>query len=151
MSTAVDTAVEGPSFPVATKALAAGAVAAVVGLGWGSREALAGMDLSTDVRMLASLAAAVVLWQLTEILFSRTGISSDAVWQGWLWRSRVPLAEITQVKLLRLPMFDAVVAPRLVVRAGATGHRTFHIADPAVLAVVDVLVHGREVSGGGHG
>ncbi len=63
--------------------------------------------------------------------------------QGWLWRSSVSLRDIAQVKLLRVKWLDAVVAPRLVVRTRGVGNRTFHAADPAVLAVIDLLVHGQ--------
>lgn len=148
MNTTVHAAVEGPSFPIATKVMAVAAVVMTVGLGWGARAELAAMRPPPELLMLACLAGAVVLWQLALILFSRTCITNDALSQGWLWQSRVPLAEITQVKLLRVKALDSVIAPRLVVRAGATGSRTFHIADPKVLAVVDAFVHGN-VSGDG--
>ena len=52
---------------------------------------------------------------------------------------------------LRWRLLDALVAPRLVVRTRGLGNLTFHAADPSVLQVLDVLVHGQGVPGeGGH-
>ena len=62
--------------------------------------------------------------------------------QGWLWRTSVQLGDISQVKFLRLKLLDRWVAPRLVVRTRGVGNHTFYAADPAVLAVIDLLVHG---------
>ncbi len=36
----------------------------------------------------------------------------------WLWRKRVNIADITQVKLISVPGLSWLVVPRLVVRAG---------------------------------
>lgn len=137
------TAVEGPSFPLAIKLLATLGVGGVVFMAWGARAQLMSMPLPPDLLWLAGLAAAVVAWHYLHMLFSTTAISSDAVSQGWLWRSSVPLRDIAQVKLLRFKPLDSVVAPRLVVSTRGLGNRTFYMADPAVLAVVEVLVHGQ--------
>jgi hypothetical protein len=136
-------AVEGPSFPVAIKVLATLAVGTVLLAAWSARAELAAIRPGPELLLLAGLAGAVVLWHFASILMSRTGISSDALWQGWLWRTTVPLRDIAQVKLLRIQRLDGFVAPRLVVRTRALGSVTFHAADPAVLAVIDVLVHGQ--------
>ena len=137
------TAVEGPSFPVAIKLLATVGMGGLLVMAWGAREPLAAMPLPPDVLWLAGLAAMVVVWHYLHILFSTTAISGEALSQGWLWRSSVVLRDIAQVKLLRFKPLDALVAPRLVVSTRGLGNRTFHMADPAVLAVVEVLVHGQ--------
>ena len=137
------TPVEGRSFPRAIQGLATLAVACLLLSAWKARVALANMTLPSEVLLLAGLAAAVVAWGYLNILFSTTRVSSEAISQGWLWRTSVRLRDIAQVKLLRFKPLDFVVAPRLVVRAGALGNTTFHMADPAVLAVVDLLVHGQ--------
>ncbi|QHE84720.1 hypothetical protein [Hydrogenophaga sp. BPS33] len=135
--------VEGRSFPRSTQVLATVAVVALLASAWKARSALAAMTLPSEVLLLAGLAAVVVVWGYLNILFSTTRISNDAISQGWLWRTSVQLRDIAQVKLLRFKPLDFLVAPRLVVRAGALGNTTFHMADPAVLAMVDLLVHGQ--------
>lgn len=138
--------VEGRSFPRSTQVLATVAVVALLASAWKARSALAAMTLPSEVLLLAGLAAVVVVWGYLNILFSTTRVTNDTISQGWLWRTNVPLRDIAQVKLLRFKPLDFLVAPRLVVRAGALGNTTFHVADPAVLAVVDVLVHGKAES-----
>ncbi len=137
------TAVEGRSFPRAIQVLATLAMLALLVSAWKARAALATMTLPTELVLLAGLAAVVVCWSYLNMLFSTTRVTQDDISQGWLWRTRVQLRDIAQVKLLRFKPLDALVAPRLVVRAGALGNTTFHVADPAVLAVVDLLVHGQ--------
>lgn len=137
------TPVEGPSFPVAIKLLATLGMGGLLMSAWGARTQLAAMPLPPDLLWLAGLAAAVVVWHYLHILFSTTAISGDTLSQGWLWRSSVALRDIAQVKLLRVKVLDALVAPRLVVRTRGVGNRTFHAADPAVLTVIDLLVHGQ--------
>ena len=137
------TPVEGRSFPRAVQALATLAMIGLLASGWTARAALATMTLPSELLLLGGLAAVVVFWGYLNILFSTTRVSNDAISQGWLWRTSVRLRDIAQVKLLRFKPLDFVVAPRLVVRAGALGNTTFHVADPSVLAVVDLLVHGQ--------
>lgn len=137
------TPVEGPSFPVAIKLMATGAMLGLLATAWGARRQLDAMPMPPDVLWLAGLAALVVVWHYLHIVFSTTAISGDTLSEGWLWKSSVALRDIAQVKLLRLKWLDAVVAPRLVVRTRGVGNLTFHVADPAVLAVIDLLVHGR--------
>lgn len=137
------TPVAGASFPVAIKLMATGAMVGLMVTAWGARAQLAAMPLPTDLLWLAGLAALVVVWHYLHILFSTTAISGDTLSQGWLWKSSVALRDIAQVKLLRVKRLDALVAPRLVVQTRGVGNLTFHAADPAVLAVIDLLVHGR--------
>ncbi|WP_137919335.1 hypothetical protein [Hydrogenophaga sp. 2FB] len=137
------TPVEGRSFPRAIQVLATLAILGLLASAWKARVALASMTLPSELLLLAGLAAVVVLWSYLNILFSTTRVSNEAISQGWLWRTSVQLRDIAQVKLLRFKPLDFLVAPRLVVRAGALGNTTFHVADPAVLAVVDLLVHGQ--------
>ncbi|WP_332741191.1 hypothetical protein [Hydrogenophaga sp.] len=135
--------VEGPSFPVAIKLLATVAVLALLATAWGARTQLLAMPLPPDLLWLAGLAAAVVAWHFLNIVFATTAISAETLSQGWLWRTTIRLSDISQVKLLRFKLLDRWVAPRLVVRTQGIGNHTFHTADPAVLAVIDLLVHGQ--------
>ncbi|UJW83403.1 hypothetical protein [Hydrogenophaga sp. SL48] len=146
MSPPVFSPVRGRSFPPAVQALATLAMAGLLASLWVARGALAGMVLPPELKLLAGLAGLVVVWHYLHILFSTTGISGEALTQGWLWRSSVQLSDIAQVKLLRFKPLDGLVAPRLVVQTRGFGQQSFHVADPSVLAVIDVLVHGRTVS-----
>lgn len=138
----VFTPVEGPSFSVSAKLLATAGVGGLLTMAWSARMQLDALLLPSDLLWLAVLAALVVGWQYLHILFSTTRISSETLSQGWHWRSSVLLRDIAQVKLLRFRHLDALVSPRLVVRTRGVGNITFHAADPAVLAVIELLVHG---------
>ncbi|MGS5086434.1 hypothetical protein ACVC7V_07970 [Hydrogenophaga sp. A37] len=140
------TPVQGRSFPRAVQVLATMAMAGLLASVWAARGELAGMALPPELTLLGGLAGLVVVWHYLHILFSTTGISGQALTQGWLWRSRVQLSDVAQVKLLRFKPLDGLVAPRLVVQTRGFGKHTFHAADPSVLAVIDVLVHGRAAS-----
>ncbi|MDO9506489.1 MAG: hypothetical protein Q8M80_08210 [Hydrogenophaga sp.] len=135
--------VEGASFPVAIKWLATLAMAVLLATVWGARTQLAAMPLPPDLLWLAGLAAVVVVWHFLNIVFATTAIAGDTLSQGWLWRTSIRLSDIAQVKLLRVRRLDRWVAPRLVVRTRGIGNHTFHMADPAVLAIIDLLVHGQ--------
>ena len=76
------------------------------------------------------------------ILTSRTRFDGQSIEQSWLWRKRVELAEITQVKLIRVPGMAWLIVPRLVVRT-SFGLTTFHAGDAAVLEQFRRLAHGK--------
>ncbi len=135
--------VEGPSFPVVIKLLAMVSMTGLVATAWGALPQLLTMPLPADLLWLAGLAASVVAWHFFNILFATTSISEDTLSQGWLWRTSIRLSDISQVKLLRFKLLERCVAPRLVVRTRGMGNHTFYAADPAVLAVIDLLVHGQ--------
>ncbi|MDP3811051.1 MAG: hypothetical protein Q8Q78_08625 [Hydrogenophaga sp.] len=137
------TPVQGRSFPRAIQVLATLAMVALLASAVGARAALSALTPGPEVLLLAGLAALIVVWSYLNILFATTAISSDTLSQGWLWRNSVSLSDIAQVKWLRFKPLDGWVAPRLVVRTRGLGNLTFHAADPAVLAVIDLLVHGQ--------
>jgi hypothetical protein len=139
--------VEGASFPRAIKVLATLALGGLLGSAWLARDALLATPWPADLQLLAGLAAAAVLWQYMAILLSTTRMSTEAISQGWLWRTSVPLADVAQVRLLRVKALDAWFTPRLEVRARGRGKITFQAAAPAVLAAMDLLVHGESKSG----
>lgn len=135
--------VEGPSFPVAIKLLALVTMTGLMATAWGALPQLLTMPLPPDLLWLVGLAASVVAWHFFNILLATTAISEETLSQGWLWRTSIRLSDISQVKLLRFKLLERWVAPRLVVRTQGIGNHTFYAADPAVLAVIDLLVHGR--------
>lgn len=137
-------AVSGPSFPVAVKALATLLVIAVVAFGSMMLISPAGEPTrplaAADIGFLAALAL-VIGSGYWGILTSRTTIDGERIEQTWLWHKKVDIADITQVKLVRVPGLDWLVVPRLVVRTGY-GLTTFQTGDPAVLSRFRLLAHG---------
>ena len=75
----------------------------------------------------------VVLACLGYICWSRVRIDDTHIEQTWVWRKRVAIAEISQLKLIYVPYMSWLIAPRLVVRLGVTGWYVFHAADRRVL------------------
>ena len=75
----------------------------------------------------------VVLACLGYICWSRVRIDDTHIEQTWLWRKRVAIAEISQLKFIYVPYLSWLIAPRLVVRLGVTGWYVFHAADRRVL------------------
>ena len=143
VGTAVE-AVSGPSFPVAVKALATILVVALVA--FGSTTLISPVGEATrsltarDIGFLAALAL-VIGSGYWGILTSRTSIDGEHIEQTWLWHKTVDIADITQLKLVRVPGLDWLVVPRLVVRTGF-GLTTFQAGDPAVLSRFRLLAHG---------
>ena len=75
----------------------------------------------------------VVLACLGYICWSRVRMDDTHIEQTWVWRKRVAIAEISQLKLIYVPYMSWFIAPRLVVRLGVTGWYVFHAADQRVL------------------
>jgi hypothetical protein len=75
----------------------------------------------------------VVLACLGYICWSRVRMDDTHIEQTWVWRKRVAIAEISQLKLIYVPYMSWLIAPRLVVRLGVTGWYVFHAADRRVL------------------
>ena len=127
------TAVEGTAFTPTIKALSVllvlGIAVYVVRLwpedGW----------LSLGLQSLGFMAATlvVVLAWLGDICWSRVRIDDTHIEQTWIWRKRVAIAEISQLKFIYVPYMSWLIAPRLVVRLGVTGWYVFHAADRRVL------------------
>lgn len=139
-------AAQGPSFPIATRLLSTllvvglATMGAVTWFGAAQSEVLQeGLGAAQVGFLLAVLA--VVGSGYWGILTSRTRIDGEQIEQSWLWRKKVRIAEITQLKLISVPGLDWLIVPRLVVRTGY-GLTTFHTGDPAVLARFRMLAHG---------
>ncbi len=138
-------AVSGPSFPIAIKLMASALILAVVVFGWlaltGPSGTQAGTLAATEWGFVIAAVAAVAAgyWG---IMTSRTRCDGECIEQTWLWRKRVRIADISQLKLISIPGLDWIVVPRLVVRTGF-GFTTFHAGDPAVLARFRQLAYGQ--------
>ena len=136
-------AVWGPSFPVLVKALATVLMVALVGVGasvlLGAPEARPPAASEWGFVLAGVAVVAAGYWG---ILTSRTGFDGECIEQTWLWRKKVRIAEISQVKLIHVPALSWLIAPRLVVRTGGITVTTFHAADPAVLQAFRRLAYG---------
>lgn len=133
---------EGPSFSRPMKVLATLMIAAPAVAGWSALEPGAWSRLDRDVQWIALALAVFVLLGYWNILTSRTGIDGRSIHQRSLWTREVPLASITQVKLIHVPALSWLIAPRLVVRTGGISVTTFHAADPAVIQAFRRLAYG---------
>jgi len=90
--------------------------------------------LSLGLQSLGFMAATlVVVACLGYICCSRVRMDDTHIEQTWIWRKRVAIAEISQLKLIYVPYMSWFIAPRLVVRLGVTGWYVFHAADRRVL------------------
>lgn len=138
-------AVVGPSFPVSVKIMATAMMLAL--LVFGSMTFLgpapvAGPALAAGEWVFLVAVTAVIGTGYWSILTGRTSCDGQAIEQTWLWRKKVSLADITQIKLISVPGLHWLVVPRLVVRTGF-GLTTFHAGDPAVYARFKLLAYGR--------
>lgn len=139
------TPVSGPSFPIVVKVLATAwmlglllfGVLALTGPSQAPAKALSSAEWGFLVAV--GLVIASGYWG---ILTSHTSIGDQYIEQTWLWRKKVNIAEISQVKLISVRGLEWLMTPRLVVRTGF-GLTTFHAADPTVLHRFRLLAHGR--------
>ncbi len=127
-------AIEGPAFPVATKLMAGLLMALLVY--WSLRWALvAGVFQGGKVAgvlpesLLVAGALALLFYIYYWMLVSRTRIDEHTIVQTWFIEKRVPLAGITQARLICIPHFEWLVAPRIVVRVQGRGSYVLHAAD----------------------
>lgn len=134
--------VEGASFSPVMKGLSTLLVLGLLVGGWRALEQGAWQQWDSSARLLIGGVMLVVLCGYWGILSSRTSVDGRCIRQSWLWHKEVQLADITQLKLIHVPGLTWLVAPRLVVRAGALGLTTFHVADAQVLAALKKLAYG---------
>jgi len=139
---AAATAVEGTSFAVGTQGVATVLMLALMLLAWRNADHPLVRALSTQVTVFVLIAAAVVVAGYWTVLYSRTAIDDGEIRQSGLLPRRVALADIGQLKLIRVRGLEWLVTPRLVVRARGSGMSTFYCADARVLAAAEQLAYG---------
>ena len=100
---------------------------------------LSGHELPLALRGLVHGALLVLLVGWWNTLIGRTSIDGQFIRQTGLWSREVPLHGIRNCQLVRVRHLDWLVAPRLQVRGGMFGVRTFYSADPAVLLAFERL------------
>jgi hypothetical protein len=135
----------GPSFPPAIKIIATALVLALLAYAWRALFGPSGLqarELSATEWAFVAVVTVVIVSGYGVILTGRTTCDHQGIEQSGLWRKRVELAQITQIKLISIPGLSWLVVPRLVVRTGL-GVTTFQAGDPAVLERFQLLAHGR--------
>ncbi|MBX3642694.1 MAG: hypothetical protein KF720_06440 [Rubrivivax sp.] len=134
---------QGPSFAPGAKVAATLLMLLLAAMAWRNADHPALRQLSAPVLLLALLAAAIVAAGYWSVLRSHTAIDGAEIRQIGLLPRRVALADIAQLKLVRLRGLEWLVTPRLVVRARGLGTSTFYCADAGVLDAVEQLSYGR--------
>ena len=124
---------ESPAFPVFTRGLTVAMMVVLIVMGAAQVPQLRAADWSTSGAVLFGSTALLVLWMGTWIVRSRTRLDDDVLTQTWLWNKRVRVAEVASLKLVFLPWFQRVMAPRLLVRQRGGGMTWIHSADPQIL------------------
>lgn len=133
--TSEELSAEGPSFPLTTRLLASAMMLALLVWGWRAADEIAGAKLDAGAIGFLLSVVLVLVSCYVGMLKSRTSISMTHIRQRWLWTKEVALADVHQAKLIHLPSLAWLIAPRLMVKVRGRGLYTFHIADPAVLAL----------------
>ena len=133
---------EGASFAVGTQCLATALVLALVVMAWRNHDHPLVRELSTHLSAFAMIAVAIVAVGFWGVLYSRTMIDDLEIRQSGLLPRRIALADIGQLKLIRVRGLEWLITPRLVVRARGAGLSTFYCADPGVLRAVEQLAYG---------
>ena len=124
---------ESPAFPAFTRGLTVAMMVVLIVMGAAQVPQLRAADWSTSGAVLFGSTALLVLWMGTWIVRSRTRLDDDVLTQTWLWNKRVRVAEVASLKLVFLPWFQRVMAPRLLVRQRGGGMTWIHSADPQIL------------------
>jgi hypothetical protein len=128
---------EGPSYPRTVKALATGMVAAVAGMAATQLPLLVAGGLTAGPTLLAIAGGLMLAGSYLGLMRSTTAIDGRSIEQrGWSTRS-VELRQVVQVKLIRVRGLEWLITPRLLVRAGGVGQKSFSTADPLVLAAFE--------------
>ncbi|MBL8287686.1 MAG: hypothetical protein JNL85_06870 [Rubrivivax sp.] len=131
--------IRGPSYPRTARLVATALMAALAA--WLSRiwPALAAASWQPEAVAFLVAVGAVVVAGYWAVLTSETSIDERVIRQTAPWRKEVALADITQVKLVRIAGLDALVVPRLVVRSRGLGFTTFTAGDARLVQAFRAL------------
>ncbi len=128
-----DGQVECASFSVPFKMLAVFIVTLV--LVWAWQMWHSGL-LEWTLRSSGWLCAAVGMMAYTEwhILKGKTSLNNTALKQTWVWQKHVQLSDLAYAKLIRVPGFDWLIAPRLYTKTFSNKLAVFYAASPTMLS-----------------
>ncbi|MBI5276214.1 MAG: hypothetical protein HY854_07110 [Burkholderiales bacterium] len=85
-------------------------------------------------------AMALMAYTWWHIQTSRTTLTSERLHQSWVLDKKMELRELAYAKLIRVPGFDWLIAPRLYVRTLLGKFAVFYTADRTMLAEFERLV-----------
>lgn len=117
----------------------------LVALGaWGARLALQPeVTLKSSLALWALCGYFAVLYMGIVLLRSTTTVGPQTLSQVWFWRKEVPLAAISDARLMRWRGLEWLVAPRLYVRAGPGPWIGYHGASPELWAAFESIARAR--------
>lgn len=134
---------EGPSFAAGTRALGTLLMLALAVLAWRNAGHALVLMLAARYTAFVLIAAAIVATGYWQLLYSRTRIDATHLHQGCgPLRRRVALADIAQLRLMRVRGLEWLITPRLVVRSRSMGKSSFYAADERVLQAFEALAYG---------
>jgi hypothetical protein len=83
---------------------------------------------------------AMMAWTWWHILRSRTRVSTEGLYQGWIWDKHMAFDDLAYAKLIRIPGMDWLIAPRLYVRTLMGKFTVFYGATPALIGEFQRIV-----------
>jgi hypothetical protein len=83
---------------------------------------------------------AMMAWTWWHILRSRTRVSTEGLYQAWIWDKQMPFDDLAYGKLIRVRGLDWLIAPRLYVRTLMGKFMVFYGATPELVAEFERIV-----------
>lgn len=124
--------VEGPAFSGVFQTLASLLVAGC--FGWVLRLWLTGAISYGPGLIWVAAGLVLMAWTWVCVLRSRTVVSRDALEQRWIWDKKMAIGDMAFCRLLRVPGFDWLIAPRLYARTLSGKFLVFYGATPELRA-----------------
>lgn len=124
---------EGAAFPLVVRCLVTALTAWVFAAGWQALDEPVILNASLSAKGLVLAGLAVLLIVTFWVWRSRTEVTPEFIRQTWIWPKRVKWADVSHAKMIYVPYLSWLVAPRLIVRAGAGMVTVFHAADHDLL------------------
>lgn len=130
--------IESAAFPPLVRLLAVVIVGGLAAFALWSLPALRGAQWTFPALATFGLAAVLIGWVGWWMVFSRTRFFSSEdgggmIVQTWLWDKRVRAADVASFKIVHWPWFQAVIAPRILLRRKGGGITWVHAADAGLL------------------
>ncbi|ABM32601.1 hypothetical protein QRO11_07920 [Paracidovorax citrulli] len=129
--------IESAAFPPLVRLLAVAIVGGLAAFALWSIPALRNAQWTFPALATFGIAAVLIGWMGWWMVFSRTRFRSTedggVIVQTWLWDKRVRAADVASFKIVHWPWFQAVIAPRILLRRKGGGITWVHAADAGLL------------------
>ena len=125
--------ISGKAFSVSFRVFA---LVLVEGVAWWGYQLWSTGKLGSSLTTSAFWLLAALLLMCITVFFifrSETSITSSLLRQSWIWDKEMQVDELAYVKLIRLPGFDWLIAPRLYARSHNGKFTSFYSANADVL------------------